>query len=117
MLFAWRPLIMYDAASAPCASSGGTTRKNVLKPWLVRVGLVADGLTLTRLASLNNGSEAFVAPEKAGPTTATTLSLSMSFCAAVGPCAGSPTSSELVNFSLKGRSPLELACSTAGRTP
>src|SRR3954463_8899111 len=69
------------------------TRTKLVKPRLVSVGLVADGEIDRTPLWQKAGSEAFVAPENIGPTTATTPWSSMSFWAAVGPWSGEPMSS------------------------
>ncbi len=62
----------YWASAGPWALSSATTRKKLCHPFWARIGAVADGLTVARLADENVGSAASVAPENAGPTTATT---------------------------------------------
>src|SRR5579862_2558814 len=93
------------ASVGPCTLSFGTTRKKLVHPSVLSFGFVADGLTVATWAPENVGSAAAVAPEKAGPTTATILLLVTMAWAAVGDCAAVPWSSSSVYLSVNGSEP------------
>src|SRR3954467_10694636 len=82
--------LMYLAAAGPCVASLPRARKKVFQPLSASFGLVADGVMVTRPASLKAGAAAFDSPEKPGPTMPAVLLSSMAFLARVGACVGSP---------------------------
>ena len=84
---------MYFAAAGPWVASLPRARKKVFQPLSASFGLVADGVIVTRPASLNAGSAALDSPENAGPTMPTTFLSSMAFFARAGACVGSPCES------------------------
>src|SRR5579875_186 len=103
--FRWRTLFMKSASAGPWALSSATTRKKLCQPCWASSGAVAEGLTVARSACEKNGSAALVAPEKAGPTTATTEGSPTSSWAVVGDWLAEPWSSAALNASLKGSLP------------
>ena len=94
---------MYLAAAGPWELSLPTARCQYFQPFSASVGLVADAVMLTMPACSKMGSAALDSPEKAGPTTATVLSV-MTFWASWGAWAGSPWLSYLMQVDL-GRRP------------
>src|SRR6516164_9198859 len=85
--------------------SSATTRKKLCQPLCASVVRVADGLTVASCALEYVGSAAAVAPEKAGPTTASTLLLDTNCVAMPGENVGDPWSSFGENLSLNGSLP------------
>jgi len=110
-------LASQSAAAGPSAKSLGMTRCQVLKPWSCSVPLLADGFTIEMPASPYLPATACVAPEKDGPTTPITFEFWMTWAAAAGALAGSPTSSARTSLSLKPRLESSLAWSTASSAP
>ncbi len=92
---------MYFAAAGPCVASLPSARKKVFQPLSARVGLVAEGVIVTRPASLNSGSAALDSPEKAGPTMPTMVLSSMAVFARPGACVGSPWESKFARVTLQ----------------
>src|SRR6202035_2649667 len=96
---------MYCASAGPWALSSATTRKKLFQPSVARIGAVADGDTVARLAPEKVGSAALVAPEKDGPTTAMTWVLSTRLVATDGDTVPDPWSSAATSWRVKGRLP------------
>ena len=85
------------AAAGPCTASLPSARKKVFQPFVVRPGLVADGVMCTSLACSKILPVALDSPENGRPTTPR-MSDSLTTCVTMpGALPGSPSVSKRFN--------------------
>lgn len=81
------------AAAGPWEASLPNARKKVFHPFLVRLGLVADGVMVTSPAELNAAPTALDSPEKGRPTTPMMSFSLMAWVTTPGALSGEPSES------------------------
>ncbi len=87
---------MKSAMAGPWTPSFGTTRCQYFQPFSARATAVAEAEMLGIFASSSNGPTCLDSPEKAGPTSATTLSVLIACCARLTAVVGSALLSYLI---------------------